>query len=51
MYENKYFILTIFQIKVSYLKSFKNSQKFIIVSFISNLYKNYFLKKKAIRYY
>ena len=36
---------------ILYIKDFNNSKKLIIINFISSFYKNYFSKKKTIRYH
>lgn len=43
--KEKNFIFTIFKVLLLSLKTLNNSQKFIIVNFILNFYKNCFLKK------
>lgn len=45
--ENKNLIFIAFQIVVSSLKDFNDSQEFLIISLIPSLNKDYFMRKKS----
>ena len=47
IYEDKYFVLAIFQIIMSCLRGFDNSKKLAIMSLISSLCRNHFSQKKC----
>ena len=46
IYQDKYFILTTFQIVMPRLRNFDNSQKIIIINLVSSFCINYFLRKE-----